>query len=429
MSLPAEGSLSLEQAPPLAVPASLFLLAPVAIGAAGALLLARGAEPLLSGHRAGSGALTHLGTLGFLGSVMLGALYQMVPVVAGAPVPAVRLAHGVHVAWAMGVAALVAAFLSGAQVAWAVATVSLSVAILGFLGPVALALARAPSRTWTRAGMRLAALALAGVASLGLTFAAVRGFGVLPPGYDPATWRLAHMALGLVGWVGGLLVAVSWQVLPMFYLAEEVPPPARGAVTSSVGLTLLLLPVALILGASRGWVAAALAPAALAVWVAHPLLVLPALRRRRRRRPDESLHGWTAALVCAVATGLCGVAATVWDSPRLGVAWAVLAVWGWAGFAIHAMLCRIVPFLVWFHRLSPHVGRAAVPPMRRLLSQERIRRGLVAHGLSLMLLLVAVATHLDPVARAAGGALVLTAALLGSNIVSVLRVRGPSATP
>ena len=36
-------------------------------------------------------ALAHLGTLGMLGMVMLGALYQMTPVVAGSPVPRIRV--------------------------------------------------------------------------------------------------------------------------------------------------------------------------------------------------------------------------------------------------------------------------------------------------------------------------------------------------
>jgi len=425
MSLPVDGSLSLEQAPPLAIPAGFFLLAPVAVAAAGALLLVLGADPLASAGRPGSGALTHLATLGFLGSVMLGALYQMIPVIAGAPVPVVRLAHGVFVAWFLGVAHLVAAFLLGQPGLWTAAGLAFVLALVGFAGPVAVALYRAPSPTWTRAGMRMAVLALGLTAALGLSFVALRSAGWVPPGYQPVNWRIAHLGIGLTTWVGGLLIAVSWQMLPMFYLADEVDSRARAALTIGGAVSLVLLPVVLLVGGSRGLVLGALAPAAIAAWLLHPLLMFPALRARRRKRRDESLTGWFVALGCGVLTGALALTLVFWPSQRLGVAFVVLAVWGWAGFAMHGMLCRIVPFLVWFHRLSPHVGKVRVPPMRKLLPQDRIQRALVAHLCSLVLILSAVLTASDLGARLGGLALLVTAGLLGRNLVSVLRVYGP----
>jgi hypothetical protein len=102
---PTDG-LNLEQAPPLAIPTSFFLVAPFAAIAAGLLLLVHGEALLVTRFAGPTAALTHLGTLGFVGSVMLGALYQMIPVVAGAPVPFARAAHGVHVGLVAGVASL-----------------------------------------------------------------------------------------------------------------------------------------------------------------------------------------------------------------------------------------------------------------------------------------------------------------------------------
>ena len=68
--------------------------------ASGLLLAFAGAAALASRWLPLAFALTHLGTLGFLCSVMFGALYQMIPVVAGSPVPGARLAHAVHAGWA-----------------------------------------------------------------------------------------------------------------------------------------------------------------------------------------------------------------------------------------------------------------------------------------------------------------------------------------
>ena len=426
MSLPGDASLSLDQAPPLAIPASFFLLAPAMAAGAGLLLVLLGIDPLESGGRPASRALTHLGTLGFVGSAMLGALYQMIPVVAGARVPLVRVAYGVFGLWALGVGLLVAAFLQAAPgPLWHAAGGALGLALLGFLLPVGLALLRAPAQTATRVGMGFAVGGLVLVALLGMAFVALRGADWIPPGYHPVDWRVGHLGLGLAVWIGGLLVAVSWQVLPMFYLAEEIDPSYRVAVTACAGLSLLAVPIALMLGTSAS-VVGALLPATLAAWVAHPALVAPSLRRRRRKRRDESLTAWFAALACAPLTALLGLAALTLPSPRWDVAFLLVAVWGWAGFAIHGMLCRIVPFLVWFHRLSPHVGILPVPSMRKLLPQDRIRRGLIAHGTTLALALAAVMTGVDGIARLAGLGFVVTAAALGSSLVSVLRVRAPA---
>ena len=425
MSLPGDASLSLDQAPPLSIPASFFLLAPVAIAAAGVLLLVLGVDPLESGGRPGSGALTHLGTLGLLGSVMLGALYQMIPVVLGGAVPAIRVAHAVHAAWTLGVTALVAGFLTGPGGLWGIGGSLLGAALVLFLVPVGLAMARASAQTATRVGMGFAVVGLLVVGLLGLSFVALRGAGWLPPGYHPTTWRIGHLGLGLAVWVGGLLTAVSWQVLPMFYLSTEIRPAARTAVTAAVGLSLLGVPIALGLGGSIELVLALLAPAGVAIWAAHPALMIPALRARRRKRQDESLTAWFGALVCAPATGLCAVAAIAWPSPRWDVAFVLLAVLGWGGLALHGMLCRVLPFLVWFHRLSPWIGKVKVPSMRKLLPQDRIRRGVLAHGVALGLLLLAAGTGSDFLARIGGLALLVTGVLLGANLVSVLRVRAP----
>ena len=88
-----------------------------------------------------------------------------------------------------------------------------------------LALGRALLKTETRSetvkGMRLAVASLAVITLIGLAMA--RGFSSGIFLQDRMLWVQIHMTLALLAWVGGLIMAVSWQVIPMFYLA----PPAR----------------------------------------------------------------------------------------------------------------------------------------------------------------------------------------------------------
>ncbi len=411
-----------DQAPPLSIPASFFLLAPVAMFAAGALLALHGRAVFESRWTPLAMAATHLGTLGFLGSIMLGALYQMIPVVAGAPVPAARLAHAVHAAFALGVASLVWGLGGGGAWPMLVAHSVLGGAVFAFLAPVAVALIRAPTRGETVTGMRLAAAGFASLATFGLLMALVRAGRFALPG-DSIAWVSAHAALGGLVWVGGLITAVSWQVVPMFYLTPPIPRWSQRLTVVAVAIALVAAPAAVMLGAAPLAVALGALPAAVAVWVVHPIVIARALRRRKRRRVDGSARFWWAGLACAPLAPLLAAGALLGDDPRWSVALGWTVVWGWAGMIAHGMLTRIVPFLVWFHRYSPLVGREPVPSMRELLPDARIRVALALHAGAVVAGEAALLTRWWPLAHAAGALLAATAIALAANLIRTLRRR------
>ena len=406
-------SVSLDQAPPLSIPAGFFLTAPFALIVAGLVLVSRGTAVLSSGWDPGTLALTHLGTLGFLGMVMVGALYQMTPVVAGARVPLIRTAHVVHASLLIAVIALTWAGLRVAPMGFAHGFRLAGFALVLFLLPVGWALLRTPARTDTVQGMRLALFSLLLVGTMGLVMAETLAGRSLA--LDRGLMIRVHLGLALLCWVGGLLTAVSWQVVPMFYLCDEPARRSRRFILASVGLSALLLPACLFVppGGSvlpRDLALLAAAPAALAVWIVHPWTTLRAMNTRKRRRPDASLSSWQAGLCFGPLTLVFGVAAHLSHDPRYGLAFVWLAVWGWAGLIVHGMLHRIVPFLAWFHDLSFLVGKAPVPSTRGLLPDARTRLGLRLHLVSVVAGAAAILTRWDPLAWLAGVAMIATAA-------------------
>ncbi len=149
-----------EQAPPLVIPASFFLLAPIAISTAGVILAFFGQTPLLSTSAPLNIAAVHLGTLGFVGAVMFGALYQMIPVVAGATVPQPRIAHAVQAGLIAGLTALTLGMATGSQLAFWIAFGLLGSTLAAFAIPIAAALATAQTLSHNVVVMRLALLAL-----------------------------------------------------------------------------------------------------------------------------------------------------------------------------------------------------------------------------------------------------------------------------
>jgi hypothetical protein len=307
----------------------------------------------------------------------------------------------------------------------------LTLALLLFVFPVGMALARAPARTATVLGMGLAVAGFFLAALLGLWMAHGHS-GMRFPG-PRGLWIQVHLVVALLGWVGGLLASVSWQVVPMFYLC---PPPGRLERGSIVGLAWLgvALPVVVLMlhrWGHVGWspdAAARLAtwgsvPAGLAIWGLHPWSTLRALALRRRRRVDASLWFWKAGLAIAPVTAVAAVAVLALDGPRWGLLFGWLAIWGWAGTIVHGMLTRIVPFLVWFHRFAPRAGLEPIPSARALLPERWVRVGFTLHCCSVGLGALAIVQGGDVLARSAGLLLAVTGGWLAASILWVLRQR------
>lgn len=215
-------------------------------------------------------------------------------------------------------------------------------------------------------------------------------------------------------------MAVSWQVLPMFYMTPTVPRSIRRTSLGLVAVSAFAISGALVVDAPSDWLALAAAPVATAVWVVHPLSVLWTIRRRRRKRAELSLRFWQAGMVAGLATGLLGVGTVLSGEPRLATLFGWVAIWGWAGILVHGMLTRIVPFLVWFHRYAPRIGYEDVPPMLRILPQSYARAALVCHGAMVVFGVAALVTAWRPLIALTGILLVATGVIMAAWLFKVL---------
>jgi hypothetical protein len=427
--------LSLQDSPPIAIPLSFFLTAPLALAAAGSMVMWGGAEVITSRWSPLTLALTHLGTLGFLTMVMMGAVYQMVAVAVGSPAPWPRLAHVVHALFTLGTALFCWGVARAEAAPVFIAIAFLTFGILLFLVPVAIGLGRARSRDMTSIGMRLALLCFFLTALIGIWMA--HGFsGMRFPG-SRMLWSQVHLSVALLGWVGGLIIAVSWQVLPMFYLAQRMSPALGWTVQTlaalgALGPTIVLLvdyagsggadPARLRLAA---WAAL---PGVVAVWLLHPIVCLRSLAQRKRKRADGSLLFWRLGLCTAPAAGAAAIAAWLLPDPRWDLLFGWLALWGWAGAIVHGMLTRIVPFLIWLHRFAPLVGEIRVPSVKKILPDRLVVRDFWLHVATLGLGVAAIASGADWLARLTGASLALTALALAYWLVDVAR-QGPERLP
>ena len=400
----ATGGRGLEQAPPLDLPLRLFLTAPLFAAAAGVLMLPQADLALATRWSPAALAATHLLTVGFLGMTMVGALLQMLPVLVGAPVPAVRpVAVAVHLLLGIGAAGLAAGLLGAGAAALAAGAAA---AVLGF-GVAALALLAALWRARRRGvalrGFPLPVLALVVTLVLGAVLTlALLGELALPRLLD---WVGVHAAWGLFGWVGLLVLTVGAQVVPLFHVTAAYPRWVTRWFEPMLFLTLCGLTLVPLL--SSGMSIERLLNGVLAIgFGGFATLTLWLQARGARARIDATLLHWWLAMAALLGAVL------VWllqgSSELIGL---LLLVGVGVGLP-SGMLLKIVPFLCWFHLQSRQIalGRLGVriPHMHRLLPERLARIQFALHAAALALLLAGLQ---EPLLARVGGALLALAAL------------------
>ncbi|SPA18636.1 conserved hypothetical protein; putative membrane protein [Cupriavidus taiwanensis] len=389
------------------------------LGAAAGLLLAAGPATGLPDRFAPLAlAAVHALALGMLLPVMVGALFQMMPVVARVDVPgAGRLAPFMAATGAAVAAALGFGLLGGEPAALRVAAALGAVLLLA--GAALLAAGRrvaavdATTRTLAGIGAPLVAALLAGIALAGT-------FGGL--------WRVPvaqtlglHMAWALGGWLAALVSGVAATVLPMFWQTPRAPAALARWLPLGHWGPLAVFSAALVLWPGEP----VLARAALVVWLSF-VAVLGAcglagtLRARRRHDPLWLL--WPVACASMLVAAVLAAAAVVLPGAALPLAWwaGTMALVGVGVLPVTAMLGKIVPFLVWLHlrRLLP--PRARVPAMQAIIAPggQRGQAWLLLAAYAVLL-----ALPLAPALLARVGGLLLAGAnaWLGWQLLAALR--------
>jgi hypothetical protein len=366
-------------------------------------------------------ALAHLWLPGFLLSVSMGAIYQLMPVVLGAPLqlpqPAAWAHLGLH---AMGVALLVSGFALGR---FELVALGGTVAAIG-----AMVLLAVTWRTFLAANRRdaiawsfpLAVSWLTATMLFGILLALNRRMPFLS--LSVVDLLRAHAHLGLGGFFLTLLQGATFQLVPMFTMAD-----LRGErwVRAGVALTqagLLVLTPGLACGRAAVAVAGAvLIPTAIAC---SGVALVATFRTRRRRvlEPGLKAFGIGAGVLAACAVGGLALVLLPAGGPFVltaATAYGATIVAGALSFMILGMLCKIVPFLVWMKTYGPRAGRQPVPLATSLDSRPLEDAWLGLHGAALIGLVTGVLAA-SPLIVAAGA--VTLAAAAGAFLANMVRV-------
>lgn len=354
--------LSLDQAPPISVPFRFFLTAPIFAILIGVLFLVYPAEVITNRFSNETIAMVHLFTLGVLSMIIFGAMQQMMPVLAGAPIKRAKLfATIVHTSLTLGTLCFALKFLFNLEQLFIVAIICLAISFLTFFSVAIFLLFKVKYLTSTVNVMRLFAIAGILTALLGLHLAGAHLSGNIASNHY--TFVNIHILLGIFGFAALLIIGVSFQVIPMFYVALDFPKSVQNRLPISIFI-LLISYIAFAFLNLDFYVYKILFTLFFIIFAFHGL---NSLNNRRRPVADVTLWYWKVSLYSLIVAMLNWLFVPQDSSYFL----TILFAFGFLFSLLQGMIYKIIPFLCWFHLNSK--GYFQIPTIKEIINEDLIK--------------------------------------------------------
>ncbi|ANK93865.1 MULTISPECIES: hypothetical protein [Rhizobium] len=377
--------------------------------------------------------IVHSMTIGWLGLLMIGALLQFTPVLTGLGLPTGRFDLPCLVGSMAGLGLLLCGFqlIDAGSAAAGPVMIAASAILLASLLSIAWVLL---SGLWRgRAAHPASPLVMLGLTCLAVTVALGSLFAVTVsgPAATPSISEFVanavpfHASFGLAGWMTFAAIGVSYKLLPMFLLSDEMKKSPFIRNTGSFAATTLgFAAVATIFEPSLGQrvflVGSLFFQLPIAAYLAELFL---AYRARRRKDLELNMSGSLPAFVLlGLSVPMFAVALASDAGPQSFTAIAYLFVFGWLTGLGLSQLLKIIPFLTWIEAFGPLLGRRPTPRLADLLNGRRAAAWLCIFYLAVVASAAAIAAGSDAGFRLAVTAQTFATAALVTEFVLVRRL-------
>ena len=379
-----QNGLSLDQAPPISVVFRFFFVGALFGIFAGISIIFYGVEIFDTASTAAV-TFTHFLTLGVMLSFMFAALFQMLPVIAGVSLTSpIQKANLLLYPFVLGIVSLLFAFnMPRASWLFIAASVFLGVSLMAILFVMLKNLLALEHHTTSSKGMTYALFSLVFVLLLALymTFS----LGGLSEGTYYLQVKEAHYSFGLYGWIALLIIAISFQVIEMFYVTPAYPDLISKHLPK-VLFFLLLVASILALFIPHVWFISDIL--LILMLGAYATITLKRLTQRKRPLTDATVWFWRMGLT-SLLLSLLSMAITLFTTLEIFKALSAIFFASFALSIVFAMFYKIVPFLTWFHLNSQ--GYFTAPMMHEVIHPKTAKKHLYIHVLTILTFLISLA--------------------------------------
>ena len=365
--------LSLDQAPPISVPFRFFLTAPIFGVVISLVLFFIPFSESSNQYSHFAIGLVHLFTLGILSMIIFGAMQQMMPVLAGAIIKKPRLfANIVHTSLVLGTLFLSFSFILELKNLLYFGVIFLAIAFLTFFIMSIKLLFNVKFLTSTVKAMRLFSLAGLITLFLGLYLA----FSHINLNFSENYYTVVflHILFALFGFALLLIMGVSFQVIPMFYVALDFPKFIQNKMPLILFILLFVSAVFLYFGINF----LILKILFVGLIISFCFYGLKSLNNRRRPVFDATLWYWKLSLSSLI------ISMIIWlfNLFESNYILAIVFAFGFLYSLLQGMVYKIIPFLSWFHLSSK--GYFKLPTIREFIDEKYIKVHFFVHLISIV---------------------------------------------
>ena len=305
----------------------------------------------------------HLFFVGFVISIIMGALYQLTSVILEKPFFTIKGAFVNLFIYALSLIAFVAGLFTGRSAFMHAGGGFLFLSLLFFGITYALSFIGNKKRSFAA----FALLVSAGLLIVGITlgFCLVLALtGALAWDFETLLFYHVYFVIGFVFFVA---VGVASVLLPMFALVHDLKFTA-----SKISLGFYALGGAVLVYEPKLTLFCAVA--AILCFVYEAAIII-------KRRVRKAFDYWNVNIVLALVSfcGFCAFAA--FGQFSYGIFWLI---YGFLYAFIVAHLYKIAPFLIWYHYVSPFVGKAKIPLLDDMIIKKPTYAAICANVLALV---------------------------------------------
>ncbi len=362
-------------------------------------------------------SFVHIFLLGFIMMVIFGAMAQLVPVVLEVGHFGVELFYAIWPLLGIGTILMGIGFLDSPQLLPYGGLIVL-IAMMIFVMEIFLTIKKVEKLNLVMTSILISNTFL----FFGIIFGLVMALGYAGTiDVDISALLKGHVFLVIGGYISITLMGLSVVLLPMFGLSHgfSKKPLEISMILMSIAVVIVVLSsfVDIVFLEYIGYVLAMIS------LVFYFYLVQTIFKTRARKELDiytNSLMFAYFSMLVSLVLGLVYMF-TSYDPLLLTSGW--LMFFGFFGFAITGHVYKIVPFLVWFERFSPLVGKQKVPMLADMVPANSSQAQFVFGALGVTVVAIAILFQNDMLVKAGASFLVFSAAAFFRSVLYMINYK------
>ena len=342
----------------------------------------------------------HIFFVGFVMSIIIGALYQLTSVILEKPFSTIKGAVANLAVYCVGIAAMGYGMISGKTGFIHGGGMALFLALLFFGTTYIVSFMDNEKKSFAAFMLFVSAIFLLAGISLGFCLLMILS-GTLPMDFMFALKFHVYFVLGFVFFI---IVGVATVLLPMFALAHDLK------FTLSKFAFGFYIFAGILLFFSEVYAYFAFG-AAIVCFVAEALHIL-------KKRVRKAYDYWNVNIALSLAAFVLFCAFIAADRYDMAV---FMLIYGFLFAFIAAHLYKIAPFLIWYHYVAPFVGKTKVPLLDQMILKKPAYIGIGFNAIGLALYELGVWLEIKSLAHCGVVSLLVSIVLVAINMINVFK--------